>query len=148
MFDQILSSVKDMALGAVNDNQQIPNNKMDDILKIAEKVFKKQVANESSKSGAGNIVNLFSNVQNNSAANSIQNNITDGVVEELVKNIGLDSASAKLAADTVVPMLMKKITDKNSQTPDNDLSPLNDIFGKIGGGSKGGILGGISDLLG
>ena len=148
MFDQLLSSIKDKALGAVTNNEEIPNEKIDDILKIAGDVTQKEVVKETSNSGLGSIMNLFSSSDNNSGANLLQGNIMSGVIAGIIEKTGLNPAAAKTAASSVVPMLMSKITDKNNETDENDSSPLNDVFGMLGGGSAGDIMGKIGGFFG
>ena len=38
MLEQLLSGLKDKALGAINDNPEIPNNKLDSIMDIVGKI--------------------------------------------------------------------------------------------------------------
>ena len=154
MLEELLSGLKDQALGKINDNPEIPNEKLDDILNIAGEVTKNEVAKESANSGLENVMNLFSKSENNSAANSLQGNILNGVVSQLTQKHGLGKSAATAAASAIIPIVLEKITHKNSSTPDNDASPLADIFGSVisgamsGGSSKsGGILGALGGLL-
>ena len=138
MLDKILSGIKDEALGAINDNPDIPNNKLDDILDIVGKATEKEVSKESKSSGLENLMNLFSDKKNNSKADTIQNNIKDKVVKELMGNSNLKEAAAKEAVKAILPMVLSKITKKNNETADDDASPLGEIFGSLLGGDKGG----------
>ena len=149
MLEQLLSGLKNDALGAINDNPEIPNNKLDSILDIVGSVTKNEVKKESSSSGLGNIMNLFSNNDNNSGANSIQGNIMNSVVGNLIEKTGLGESGAKTAATVIVPMVLNQITSKNNKTDANDASPLNDIFGMLtsGNSKKGGILGSLGSLF-
>ncbi len=148
MIEQLLSGLKDEALGAINDHQDIPNSKLDSILDVIGSVTKNEVAKETSNSGLGNIMNLFSDDDNNEGANSLQGNIMENVISGLTKKSGLGEGAAKMAASVILPMLLKKITQKNNSTPADDSSPIMDIFGALtGGGSGGGIMGTLGKLL-
>ncbi|MEN8120511.1 MAG: hypothetical protein ABFS35_09205 [Bacteroidota bacterium] len=144
MIEQLLSGITNQALGAINDHDDIPNNQIGSILEVIGSVTKNEVAKESASSGLGNIMNLFSDDDNNSGANSLQGNIMNSVISGLTEKSGLSSSAAKVAATTLLPMVLKQITSKNNATPANDSSPIAEIFGALaGGGSKGGILGGL-----
>lgn len=148
MLEELLSGLKGDALGAINDNQDIPNEKIGDIMDIIGNVTKDHVAKEatSSSDGIGNLMNLFSNNDNNSNANSLQGNIMNSVVTGLVEKAGLSHSAAQMATKTILPMVLDKITSRNNETSSDDTSPLMDIFGSVlsGGNSKGG---GIMDAL-
>lgn len=145
MLENILSGIKKEALGAINDNPDIPNSKLDSILNIVGKITKKEVSNESSSSGFGNLMNLFSDKKNNSGADNIQGNIKNAAIKQLTGSENLKEAAAKEAVNTILPMVLNKITSKNNKTADDDASPLAEIFGSVLGGDKGGGL--LSNLL-
>ncbi len=152
MLEQLLSGLKDQALGAINDNPEIPNNKLDGIMDIVGSVTKTEVAKEAKNSGGlGNLMNLFSDNDNNSSANSIQGNITNSVVASLIEKVGLSKSAATSAAATLTPMVLDQITSKNNKTASDDDSPLTDLFGSLlsSGSSKsaGGILGALGGLF-
>ena len=47
-----------------------------------------------------------------------------------------------MATSIIIPVLMNMITKKNAETPDNDPSPLNDLFNPKGQGGND-LLGGL-----
>ncbi len=154
MSENLLSGLKDQALGAIDSNPEIPNDKLGDIMNVISNVTKEHVAKEAVNSGGlNNLMNLFSDNENNSNANSLQGNIMNSVTEGLVKKAGLNSSGASAAASALIPIVLKAITSKNNSTPANDSSPLADIFGSVisgavsGGNSKtsgiSGVLGGL-----
>jgi len=155
MLEELLSGLKNDALGAITDHPDVPNDKLGDIMDIIGNVTKEHVAKETANSGGlGNLMNLFSDNENNSNANSLQGNIMNSVVEGLMSKVGLGKSGASAAASAILPMVLKAITSKNNSTPSNDSSPLMDIFGSVlsgamsGGSSKGGgIMGALGNLL-
>ena len=65
--------------------------------------------------------------------------ITSGLMEKM----GMSSSIAKMVSGLVVPKLVSMITDKNSATPDDDASPIQDLLGGNLGGLAGKALGGL-----
>ncbi len=155
MLEDLLSGLKDQALGAIDSNPEIPNEKLGDIMDIIGNVTKEHVAKETANSGGlDNLMNLFSDSENNSNANSLQGSIMNSVTDGLMKKAGLSGAGASSAASALIPIVLKAITSKNNSTPANDSSPLADIFGSVisgavsGGASKSsGILGALGGLF-
>ena len=92
-------------------------------------------------------MNLFSTSENNSNASSLQENIASGIVTNLITKIGIDESMAKAATSFILPMVMEKITGKNSETPDDDASPITSLFGLAGGDSDAGIMGTLGKLF-
>jgi uncharacterized protein YidB (DUF937 family) len=90
-------------------------------------------------------MNLFSKKPNTDGANQLQSNISSGVISELTSKMRLSSDVAGSIASKVLPGLLDKITNHNSSTPDNDPSPLQELFGN---GGNNGILGNAKNLLG
>jgi uncharacterized protein YidB (DUF937 family) len=88
-------------------------------------------------------MNLFSKQPNNTAANQLQSGITSGVINGLAGKLGISKEMAGTIAQIAVPALINLITKKNSETPDDDPSPLNNIFGGIGKGSAGDVARGM-----
>ncbi len=140
MLDQILNGLKSQ----VGDKlTQIPGfnvNQIDDVIGITGDVVKEKVTSEISGGGIGTLMNLFSNSSNNSSANSLQNSITEGIVSKLISKLGLNSSVASSVAGVIVPMIISKITGENSKTPDDDPSPLANLFGDGDSSSIGGML--------
>lgn len=91
-----------------------------------------------------NLMNLFSDKPNSDGANKIQSKMNSGIVNELISKLGLSPAQSKNIAEVALPALINMITKKNNATPENDSSPLSEIFGAAG---KGGLLGGLAKNL-
>jgi hypothetical protein len=90
-----------------------------------------------------NLMNLFSDKPNNDGANRIQSNIHSNILSELTGKLGISpEISGKIAA-VALPALIGMITRKNNTTPDDDPSPLTELFG----GAKGTNLGGLANEL-
>lgn len=144
MLDQILNGLKDQIGNEVQQKAGVSSNMLDDILKITGNVASKEVSKEMLGGNLDTVMNLFSNGQNNSSANSLQNNIMNGMVSSFVEKLGLNKETASTVTSIIIPALMGLITKKNNETPDNDASPLTDLFNTaVGGGDSNNPLGGL-----
>ncbi len=140
MLDQIIKSLKGEVGNEILSQVNLPADKLDDVLSIVGNVAQEKVMGEMTGGGLSTVLNLFSNQPNNGQANQLQSSITDGVISGITSKLGISPAVASTIAGIVIPILMNLITKKNSETPDDDPSPLNEIFGKS---STGGLLGGL-----
>ena len=104
-------------------------NQLPDIFGVIGDTTKKEVKKSMLDGGVGTVMNLFSKKTNNSAANSLQTNISSGIVSGLVQKLGLSSSSASMVAGIALPAIMNMVSKKNSETPEDDPSPINALFG-------------------
>ncbi|MCB0510565.1 MAG: hypothetical protein H6579_02050 [Chitinophagales bacterium] len=144
MIDVILNGLKEQIGGELQNKAGVSSNMMDDILKITGSVATKEVSKQMLSGNLDAVMNLFSNQANNAQANSLQDNIVNGMVTNFVQKLGLNKQTATTVTTIIIPVLMNLITKKNAETPDNDPSPLNDLFnpkGKGGSDVLGGLIG-------
>ncbi len=141
MFEDLIKVAKDQIATQVTKEVDLEPSKLDGIMSVVGDVTKNEVTKELTGGGISGIMNLFSKSPNNSVADSIQNNISTGVVSGLMEKVGLGGSTAKMIAGMAVPMVMKMITDKNSETPDDDPSPLTSLFDV---GDAGSMLSGLA----
>jgi uncharacterized protein YidB (DUF937 family) len=147
MLENLLGTLKSEVGSQILNQTQLPANKLDGVFKVIGDVTKKEVTNQMTSGGIENLLNLFSNKPNSAAANLIQNNIASGVVSNLVSKLGLSQDIAKTISGIAIPVIINLITKKNSVTPDNDPSPLKEIFGTGKSSAIGGIAKGILGKL-
>jgi len=140
MIDSIINSLKDQVGDQLKNEANLDNSGMDTVMDVVKSVATEQVGKQLMGGGVDTLMNLFSDKDNKSEANDLQSSMTSGVMDGLTDKLGISSAQASSIANMVLPMLMKLITERNKDTPDDDASPLKDIFG--GGG------GGLDDLAG
>lgn len=145
MLEKLMESLKSEVGGQIINQTKLPAGNLDKVFSIIGDVTKKEVSQQMVGGGISNVMNLFSKQQNNTGANLLQSNITSGVIGSLVSKLGLSQDISRSIAQIAVPALINMITKKNSVTPDDDPSPLKDIFG---GSAKGGIGGIAKNLLG
>lgn len=144
MLEEILESLKKEAGEHLSQVAGLDTGKIDDVVGITGEVVKEKVTSEIAGGNLSTLMNLFSNSSNNSSADSLQNSIADGIMSNLMKKLGLDGSAASGIAGAIVPMIIDKITGVNSKTPDDDPSPLTDLFG---GGGAADAIGGLLNKL-
>jgi uncharacterized protein YidB (DUF937 family) len=145
MLEKLLGTLKSEVGGQIINQTQLPQAHLDGVFKVLGDVAKKEVTGHILGGGLENVMNLFSNQQNNAGANQIQSNLHSGVIDGLINKLGLSPDVAKNVSAVAVPALINMITRKNSATPDNDPSPLHEIFGTAQSSGIGGI---AKNLLG
>jgi len=145
MIDQIINSLKSEVGSQILKQTKLPSGNLDKVFSVIGDVTKKEVTNQMTGGNIGSVMNLFSNKPNNSSANLLQTNIVSGVVANLTRKLGIPNEMSNKIAQIAVPALINLITNKNSTTPDDDPSPLNELFGS----KKGSLMGGLAkNLLG
>ena len=146
MLEQLINSVKSEVGGQIAGQTKLPSGTIDKVFSEIGDVTKQEVTNQMMGGNLSNVMNLFSDKPNNKEANSLQSNITSGVISNLTGKLGLSPQIAKTITAVAIPALIKMITKKNNSTPDDDSSPLKEIFG---GSGKGGMFGDTAkDMLG
>jgi hypothetical protein len=145
MLENLIGTLKSEVGGQILSQTKLPSNNLDKVFSVIGDVAKKEVTGQMLGGGLSNVMNLFSDQPNNAGANLLQTNITSGVIGGLASKLGLSPDISKNIAQIAVPALINLVTRKNSTTPDDDPSPLHDLFG---GAGKNGILGTAKNLLG
>ena len=147
MIESIINALKSEVGSQIVGQTNLPSGNLDKVFGIIGDVTKKEVTGQLKSGNLSTVMNLFSNQANNSGANALQNSITSGIVANLASKLGLSQQVSNTIAQIAVPALMNLITKKNSTTPDDDPSPLNDIFGSITKGATGNVVGGIAKSI-
>jgi uncharacterized protein YidB (DUF937 family) len=145
MLDQLINTLKSEVGGQIKSQANLQDNHVEKVFSILGDVAKKEVAGHMLSGNISDVMNLFSDKPNNTGADQLQSKIGSGFISELTSKLGLSPSIAKNIASVALPGLIKMITKKNSTTPDDDPSPLHEIFGGSGGlgGVAKNILGGL-----
>ncbi len=146
MFDNLVKELKDELAGKLTQIPDLNSDKLDAIFDIAGKEVTKQVGSQLLSGNVSTLTNLFSKQENNSSANSLMNSLSQGITNQLVSKLGFNNSTAGTIVKMILPAIIEKITAFNSQTPDDDDSPLRKLFGG-GDGDKGDSASGIGGLL-
>lgn len=142
MIDSLLKGLKDQISGEILNKVGLDTSKTDEVVEIAGESTKEVMGNELLSGGLGNIMNLFSSQQNNSAADSLQNSLVNNLVGKFATKLGLDQSMATMLASFIVPKIIDFISNKNEETPETDSTALREMFG------SGNIADKAKDMLG
>jgi hypothetical protein len=145
MLEQLISSLKSEVGGQIMSQTNLPEGHIDQIFSIIKDVTTKEVNGHILSGKLSEVMNLFSNNLNTDGANQLQSNISSGVVSNLTSKLGLSPEVSGNIASVALPGLINLITRHNNSTPDDDPSPLHELFGTAG---NSGLLGRSKNLLG
>ena len=143
MIDSVLSALKGQVTGELQQKADVAPNQLDDVFGVVKDAAMGTVGQQMASGGLDAVMNLFSNKSNSTSANTLQSGLTSSIVSGLIEKLGFDSGKSSMIATIVVPALINLITKKNSETPDDDASPLKDMFSGGLGGAAGSMLGGL-----
>lgn len=130
MFEQVLSQLQGQAVPELISKFGLdPKQANSSVHAAADSV--KQVVGGGDGFGLDDVLNLFSNAQNTSAADGILSNIGNVLHGKLTGDVGLNASTAHGVKDTILPM----ITNLLSKHVGGDASNLQSLFGGIGGGN-------------
>ena len=133
MIEELMSSLKSQVGDKVQQSGNFSTEKTGKIFSVIGDAAKKQVTKQMLTGNFSDVMNLFSKNPNTKGADNLQNGISSEVISSLTKKLGLPADVSKNIAGIVLPAMISLITKKNSKTPDDDPSPLNEIFGSITG---------------
>ncbi len=145
MLEELLNSLKSQIGGDLTSQTGLPAGHLDQVMSVVGNATKKEVTGQMVSGNLSHLMNLFSDKPNNDGANQVQSNMHSGVISELTSKLGISPEISKNIAGIAVPAIIKMITKKNNTTPDDDPSPLTELFGAVEGGNLGGI---ANNLLG
>ncbi len=145
MLGQLLKNLQGETNEKLAEIPEFDSNKSEDAVNIAGEVVNEEVGKELESGNKETLMNLFSDNENSENANKVEGKVKNGVISKLISKLGIDKNVASKVATAVVPNLLKKVTDENKKTPEDDPSPLENLFKRDNGKNKG--IGGIVDDL-
>lgn len=141
MFDQIISSLEKEATPALMAKLGLDQQQASESVNAAAASVK-EVISSGNGFGLDDVLNLFSNARNNSAADGIISKVGTALHGKLTNQVGLDAGQAGNVKDLLVPM----ITNLISKHVGGDGSKLSGLLEGIGGGP--GLANAAKGLLG
>jgi len=145
MIESIINELKSNLGSEITSKTQVSASQLDGIFSVIQNAAQSEIGKNLVGDGLGTVMNLFSKQENNASANSLQQNLINSVVSGLVEKLGLSSSVAQTISSVVVPKLIEFVTQKNSETPDDDASPITKLFGNSSSNDllsqAGGLLG-------
>lgn len=145
MIDSILKGLKDQVGQEILSKTDVKPSQLGSVISVIGDAAKTEVKKTMVNDGLSTVMNLFSKKENSSQANLLQSGIASSIVSGLIGKLGLSQSTAKMVSDIAVPALINLITKKNSETPDDDSSPIQNLFGDSKGvaGVAGKLLGNL-----
>ena len=135
MLSSILESIQDQVGPELIQKVGVSEDQLPQVMDVVGDASKSVLGKQLTSGNIGSLMNLFSSGDNNSGANSLQSDLTNNIVSGLASKLGLSESKAQMISSIVVPMLIKMVTSKNEETPDDDSAPLQDLFGGKEGAS-------------
>lgn len=141
MFEEIISTLRSQAAPELISKLGLDAKQADGSINAAADSVK-EVIGGGDGFGLDDVLNLFSDQQNSSAANGILSNIGGLLQNKLTGDVGLSSAKAGGVSDMLLPMLTQML----SKYVGGDSNNLQNLIGNLGG--EGGLAGIAKGLLG
>ena len=133
MIDNLIKGLKDQVGDQILAKTDVKPSQLNSILSVIGGATKSEVKNSMKKDGLSTVMNLLSDKPNNTFADTLQSGIANSIVSGLMTKLGIKQSTASTISAIAVPALMKLITKKNNATPDDDPSPITELFGDKGG---------------
>lgn len=139
MINNLIAGIKDQVSEKLQTEQGVSPDQVDGIMNVVKDVAGEKIGGELLSGNLGGVMNLFSDKPNTQEADSLQTSLTSGIMEGLIGKLGIDKSKASSIVNTVAPILIGFLTNKNNETAEDDTSPLTDLLGGAGGGGLGNI---------
>lgn len=144
MLESIINNLKGQVGNDLMSKAGLNVNQIDKVMDVSGDAAKETFMSKLSPDNIGSMMNLFSNNANNNQADSMQQEFSTNLVSGLISKVGLSKPIADTVSGIIVPKLIGLITNKNSETPDDDSSSIMGMFG----GSGNDMLGGLTKNIG
>ena len=148
MIEELINGLKGQLSEKLQSEEGVSPTQVDGIMDVVKDVSKEKIGGELLSGNLGGIMNLFSDESNTQEADSLQTGLTSGIMEGLIGKLGFDKSKASSIVNTILPVLISFLTDKNKETPSGDASALSGLFGDDGGGLGGMVKKGLGGLFG
>ncbi len=136
MIDDLMKGLQGQTGSELTKIPGLKPNQLDDIFKISGETVTKEMSSQMMGGNVNTLMNLFSNQKNSSSADMLQGNLEKTLISNITQKLGLDKNTSSAVVSMLLSKIINQITNKNSQTPDNDSSPLESLFGGNKGGAK------------
>ena len=144
MLQSILEAVVDEVGESFTKNAGMDAREAEESLELTGQTALEVITQHMGAGGMSSLMNLFSERRANGVeADAIQNEITAKVTNSLLQKNNFNLQKVLPIVTMVLPMVMNQISKRNDTTPDDDDSPLQDMFGNAAGGLVTGAMGGL-----
>lgn len=141
MLENLNQLVRENVQDTVVNNQDIPNEKNEEVIQAASGSIFDSLKDQLS---SGNLDALADVFQSGNAGNSPVAQQAAGSFTDKLAGLGINAATAKSIAASVIPVIVGKFASKTTDPNDHSFN-IADVLGKLGG-SDGKF--DVSDILG
>jgi hypothetical protein len=147
MVNQLFNLVKENAGDAVVSNPAVPDEHNEGVMQEAVSAITGGLQKELAGGGFQNVLKTLGGSGGAVESNPVVNNISGNFIDNITRKFGINGATAKTIAASLIPMVMSKLIHKTNDPDDNSFG-LDDIFSSLTGGKTSGLdLGGILGSL-
>ncbi|MDV3308559.1 MAG: DUF937 domain-containing protein [Cyclobacteriaceae bacterium] len=158
MIDQLKKLVENYAGDAVIRNTEVPDEKNAEAIDAISSGIEEGLQNEVRQGKYEQFISMFQGGQSLSGSPAVSG-VMNSVVANLSSRLGLSPQVSQSIAASLIPMVMNGLVNKTNDPDDNDFDlqdmltsfsgkeglNVNDLLGKLSGGSKAG---GVGDMIG
>lgn len=146
MLEQVLEIVKEKAMEAINGNVAIPVDKREESVEATTHSITEGLKDQLNMSNIGNLTNLLSG-GSAPASNPIVSSIKGGVIDALVKKVGLSQVVSSQVADAVLSAVVGALSKLVNDSGDKGFD-LTTLVQSVSGSQGGSLLGSLGKLFG
>ena len=142
MLDQLINLVKQYGREPVIENQEIPNDRNQQILAEATDTIGSGFQNILAGGGLSNILDLFKGGRNPKQGgigglvkNPIVSMMVGYFISKLVRKYNMSPSSARQVSNNLIPNVLGNLINRTtSHAPEDDAFDFNDLLGSLTGG--------------
>ncbi|TDG37994.1 hypothetical protein EZJ43_02575 [Pedobacter changchengzhani] len=142
MLENLNELVRENVQDAVVNNSEVPNEQNEAAIGAASSSIFDALKDQVSSGNISGLADIFNGGSTDGSA--VVQNASSSFTEKL-SGMGINAATAKTIAASVIPMIISKLTQKTADPNDSSFN-ITDILGKLGGGADGKF--DVSDVIG
>lgn len=146
MLENLEQLVRDNAQDLVVNNNEIPNEKNEQVIQAASGSIVDVLKNQLGNGGIGDLISSFTQ-GNGASTNGLTDQVANNFTEKLGA-LGINMDTAKTLGASLIPMIMAKFFNNAGGANAGGFN-LQDMLGKFAGGADGKFdMNDVKDLLG
>ncbi len=129
MLEQIMEVISGEAGSALKEKVGLSDEQAKGAISVAGESAMEAVSSQLMSGGLDTVMNLFSSKSNSKSADGLSGVIASLMTQKLSEKVGLDSKKIAPVVGMLLPVLLNFVSKKNEETPDDDASPIENLFG-------------------
>ena len=143
MFEQLINLVKENAGSAIIDNNDVPNEKNDDVINTTAGGIMDHLKDLMGNGGLENITDLLK--KGTTGNGTLVSGMSGSIATTISEKFGIDQSKAESIVAGLIPMVINSLSNKTNDPNDNSFN-LQDILSSLTSGS-GGIMDRIKKMF-